>query len=186
MSTHRPFLAIAAAALLVLGAVGCSSSDDDTATTTTEAAGDSSTTAPSDDASSGTEDEESSAPAGQEDCEADRDAGIEQQTLSGVSSVLFAADVDSGVSEADITEATTLTLAEDGSSFSPATLNIGVGEVFGVASPQGAGLAGITVGCAGGQTLSGGMTVGFVITEAGTYEVADELNPDVVATVIAE
>ncbi len=185
MSIRRPLFILAAAAALLVGVAGCSSDDD---ATTTTAAADDATTAPADGSTDdGSTDDDSTDDGSSEaalDCDADRAAGSEASTLSGVTSVLFAADVDSGVSEADITPETTLTMGSDGQ-LSPSSLEIGVGEVFGVAAPADADISAIEVGCAGGQTLVGGTTIGFVIKEPGTYEIVEDLSSATIGTVTA-
>ena len=160
--TTTPRTRRAAAGLLVvgllLGAVGCSSDGDDADASTTTVISDD-TVAGGD--IGGTE---------STDCAADQTAGA--ANLSGSAAVLFAADDSSGVTEADITDATTLFVSADGTSMTPSTLTVSVGQVFGVEIAEGGATDGIVIGCAGGQTAPVGVPVGFVIHAAGTYPVS--------------
>lgn len=194
----RRLIAVAVVALLSLGAVGCGSDDDtsgsldETTTTVSNADGgtgsdDTSTDAgdldagsddPSTDDSEDGVDGDVGAPVWS--CEAD------SNNLSGSSTVLFSADVDTGQTEADITDETTAVISADGSGMEPASLTVSVDTVFGITIEEGGSLDGVIIGCAGGQTVGPGMTAGFLITEPGEYPVSLEISGTDVGTIVVE
>lgn len=176
--TSRAISACLLVALAFTGAACGSSGSDDAASTTTAAvdagASDTETTVaePSDD--EGTDGDDGST--GSEGaCVADSDQ------MSGSSTVVW----DDG----DVAPELTMTFGDDGM-LEPETLTVPVGERFAIASPAGADLRAVKVGCAGAQTMPGGITAGFVIDTAGTYTIIDEAADDYagaeVGTVVVE
>ncbi len=113
-------------------------------------------------------------------CEAD------SNNLSGSSTVLFAGDVDSGATEADITDETTAVISADGSGMEPSALTVEANTMFGIEMEDGGPIDGVIIGCAGGQTITSGMTIGFLITELGTYPVSLEIGGSDVGTIVVE
>ena len=103
--------------------------------------------------------------------------------LSGDSVVLFAADQDQAT-EADITDDAKATISADGSSMDPAELQVEAGTIFGFIGEDGLGIDGVIIGCAGGQTLPPATTIGFVITEPGTYPVSLDVAGTELGTVV--
>lgn len=165
---------------LVFGAAACGSDDegaeDDTSSTAaTDEAAEDTTEAPGDEEPAGGEPADEGAA-----CEADPD------NLSGSSTVLFTADTDGEANDADITAETTLTVAADGSSMDPASLTVGVNEVFGVLLEAGGSIDAAVIGCAGGQTLVPNVAVGFVITAAGTYPISLDIAGTELGTITVE
>ncbi len=165
---------------LPLAGVACSSDDDSSSTTTAAGAGADSSTTAADSDDPGTTEAASTEPEADAEgsCEADSD------NLSGSSTVLFSADVDTGQTEADITPDLTMTISDGAAE--PDTLTVPVNTMFGVALPADAGVTGIVVGCAGSQTAMPGGTIGFMITSPGTYAVSDELAGVEVGTIVVE
>ena len=177
MSRTRTGLLGAVLCLVVLLSGACSSSDGtpsaDVATTSTTAAASASTVGP--DADESEDDEDDTAAPADAPCTSDSDY------MSGSSTVVFTADGKSPVSTDAITPENTLSL--DQGTLTPDTLTVDVGEPFAVTSTEGTGITGIVVGCASGQTTVAGVPSGFVITEAGTYDIVDELADETIGTV---
>lgn len=181
--SHR--LAAAALALLLpLASVGCGSDDEPSAdsTTTEQAAGDSTDEATDETTDDTTDDttDEGGSEAGEATCETDSDK------LSGSSTVLFSGDVDTGQTEADITAETTAVVSADGSAMEPSTLTVGVDTMFGIKMDEGGSIDSIVIGCAGGQTIQAGVTIGFMITEPGSYPVSLDMSGTEVGTIVVE
>jgi len=176
--TRRLLAATAVGAFLLVGVAACGSSsgsDDSSGATPTTAADSGSDT--------GTDDTAAEEPADSGADEADCDATSSSDTLSRDSVVLFAAD-QSELTEADITDEATATISADGSSMDPGTIEIGAGEIFGFIGEDGLGIDGVIIGCAGGQTLPPATTIGFVITEPGTYPVSLDVAGTELGTVV--
>ncbi|MEO6628547.1 MAG: hypothetical protein ABIP03_08240 [Aquihabitans sp.] len=178
MIVHRRRQRVALLAVPLLFFVGaCSSSDDSSnqTTTSTSAAdgnGEASTTTA---ASDGPEAAEIS-------CDADKEKGADN--LSGSASVLFSADVDDGTTDEDIPKE--LTLSYDAKVLSPSELTVEVGQRFGVRQLPDTGIGSVKIGCAGGQTSVPNVTIGFVITEPGTYPIVDDMSGTVLGSVTVE
>ncbi|WP_421120931.1 hypothetical protein ACE2AJ_06480 [Aquihabitans daechungensis] len=177
--TRRLLAATSVGAFLLVGAVGCgssggsdSASDDPAETTVADSTSD-----------TGTDDTASEEPDDSGTEEADCDATADSDNLSGDAVVLFAAD-QSELTEADLTDETTATISADGSSMEPGTIEIGAGEMFGFVGEDGLGIDGVIVGCAGGQTLPPATSIGFVITEPGTYPVSLDVAGTDLGTVV--
>ena len=160
--TSRALSAVVVIALAFTGVACGSSGSDDAAPSTTAAAdtasGGSETTVaePSDDG--GTDGDDGST-GSEAECVADSDQ------MSGSSTVVW----DDG----DVAPELTMTFGDDGM-LEPATLTVPVGERFAIASPAGSDLRAVKVGCAGAQTMPGGITAGFVIDAPGSYTIIDE------------
>ena len=127
----------------------------------------------------------SEAPVAALDCDADQQAGIDAETMSRSVTVLFSADSKAGVSSADITAETTMTIQDDGT-LSPATLTLAVGQVFGIMPAAGASLDAVKIGCADAQTLLPGSPAGFVITAPGTYLISLDIAGTELGTVTVQ
>lgn len=183
----RPFRAtralIAASAFaLVLATAGCGSSTSDAASPDATAEADGSTASPAGDDTTTVADD-GSGDEGEAEAEGNDDAACvaDSNELSGSSTVVW----DDG----DVAPELTMTFGDDGT-LSPETLTVPVGERFAIASPAGSDLRAVKVGCAGAQTMPGGITAGFVIDAAGTYAIVDEAANDYagaeVGTVVVE
>lgn len=166
--TRRLLALTAVGAFLLVGTAACgssggsdSSSSDDSATTA----------APSDSGADDTTADTTADDGGSSDGEADCEATADSNNLSGDSNVLFAAD-QSELMESDLTDDAIATVAADGSSMDPSTIEIGAGEMFGVKAAEGGSIDAVIIGCAGGQTLVPNVAVGFVINEPGTYPIS--------------
>ena len=177
--SRTPIRLLAASLCIVaMAASACSSTDGDTA-----AGGDASTStsvtstsAPAgDEPEAGADDEGSGSSSSESPCTDDPDY------LSGTSTIVFTADAKSPAATTDVTAENTLSL--DQGVLTPATLEVDVDEPFAVTSTEGTGITGIVVGCASGQTTVSGVPSGFVITEAGTYDIVDELADETIGTV---
>jgi len=96
---------------------------------------------------------------------------IDTNAPSGSSTVVW----DDG----EIAAGLTTTFGNEGM-LEPATLTVPVGERFGIENPAGADLRVVKVGCASGQTMSAGVTGGFIIDAPGTYAIFDEAANDLV------
>ena len=92
--------------------------------------------------------------------------------------------IDVTQAEADITGDTTLVY--EGGVLSPGSLTVEVNQMFGIHLGADDSLTAVLIGCSGGQTLVPGTTVGYLITEPGTYELVDDLTSEVIGTVTAE
>jgi hypothetical protein len=66
----------------------------------------------------------------------------------------------------------------------PAELQVEAGTIFGFIGEDGLGIDGVIIGCAGGQTLPPATTIGFVITEPGTYPVSLDVAGTELGTVV--
>ena len=202
ITSRRRVLAPALALTLVFSLAACGSDDGDTAddaTTTAVADGTTAddttaddttadgttaddTTADDTTADDASTDDTSPEGGGAQDCSADEAAAGDN--LSGSATVLFSADVDFGPTEADITGDTTLVY--EGGVLSPGSLTVEVNQMFGIQLGADDSLTAVLIGCSGGQTLVPGTTVGYLITEPGTYELVDDLTSEVIGTVTAE
>ena len=175
---RRTFAAVMAVALL-FGAGACSSESSNSESGAADTNVGNSIDAPSSEAPAEPSSAEapvaeapsSDAPVAALDCDADQQAGIDAESMSRSVTVLFSADSKSGVSSADITPETTMSIQEDGTLL-PATLTVAVGQVFGVMPAAGASLDAVKIGCADAQTLLPGSPAGFVITAPGTYVIS--------------
>jgi hypothetical protein len=181
-TSRRRVLAPVLALTLVLSLAACGSDDGDTAddATTTAVADD--TSADGTTADETATDETSPEGGGAQDCSADEAAAGDN--LSGSAAVLFSADVDFGPTEADITGDTTLVY--EGGVLSPGSLTVEVDQMFGIQLGADDSITAVLIGCSGGQTLVPGTTVGYLVTEPGTYELVDDLTSEVIGTVTAE
>lgn len=181
MNRTRRLLALTAVgAFLLVGTAACgssggsdSSSDGSAQTTAADSGSDSGTDGTTADT------EESGGDGGEQDC----DATADSNNLSGDSVVLFSADQDE-LMESDLTDDAIATVAADGSSMDPETIEIGAGEMFGVKAAEGGSIDAVIIGCAGGQTLVPNVAVGFVITEPGTYPVSLDIAGTELGTVV--
>ena len=187
ITSRRRVLAPALALTLVFSLAACGSDDGDTAddaTTTAVADGTTAddTTADDTTADDASTDDTSPEGGGAQDCSADEAAAGDN--LSGSAAVLFSADVDFGPTEADITGDTTLVY--EGGVLSPGSLTVEVNQMFGIQLGADDSITAVLIGCSGGQTLVPGTTVGYLITEPGTYELVDDLTSEVIGTVTAE
>jgi len=181
--TRRALALAAVGAFLLVGTAACGSSgsdssSDDSATTAADSSSGSDTGTEATAADSGT-DEGDGGSADEADCDATKDS----DNLSGDSNVLFAADQDE-LMESDLTDDAIATVAADGSSMDPGTIEIGAGEMFGIEAEAGGSIDGVIIGCAGGQTLVPGVAVGFVITEPGTYPISLDVAGTELGTVV--
>ena len=182
MNRTRRMLAFAAlGALLFAGAAACGTSGSDDAadgTTTTAAPADTSdTTGASDSTTSSVADEGSSS--GEQDCAATADA----TTYSGDSVVLFATDQDEQ-KESEIAADDTVTISADGTSMDPDPMEVEAGKMFGVKVDGYDVIDAVKIGCAGSQTMVPGATIGFIITEPGTYPLSLEIAGTELGTVV--
>jgi len=105
--------------------------------------------------------------------------------MSGDATVLFTADSAAGVSTDEITADNILTFTDDGS-LDPAELTVDVGEPFGVQGAEGAEITSVLVGCASSQLVYAGEVSGFVITDAGSFPIVDELDGAELGLITAE
>lgn len=175
--TRRLFATAAVGAFLLVGIAACGSSGgseaatDDPAETTAADTGD-----------TATDDTTAEEPDDGATDEADCDATSDSNYLSGDSVVLFSAD-QSELSEADLTDEDIATLSVDGA-LDPSEIQIGAGEMFGIEAAADAGLDGVIIGCAGGQTLVPGTAIGFIITEPGTYPISLDIAGTEIGTVV--
>jgi hypothetical protein len=156
-------LAVSLLFALVVTGTACGGSGSDEAeppTTTAAVAAGSDATDPAEPVDDASGDASGS---GEGECVADSDQ------MSGSSTVVW----DDG----EVAPELTMTFGDDGV-LAPETLTVPVGERFAIASPAGSGLRAVKVGCAGAQTVPGGVTAGFVIDTAGTYVIIDEAADD--------
>ena len=174
--TRRLLATAAVGAFLLTGAAACGSSGG-----SDSSSGDTAETTAADSGTDGTTAEEPTDSGGTD--EADCEATADSNNLSGDSVVLFAADQDQAT-EADITDDAKATISADGSSMDPAELQVEAGTIFGFIGADGLGIDGVIIGCAGGQTLPPATTIGFVITEPGTYPVSLEVAGTELGTVV--
>lgn len=181
---------MALALLFAAGACSSESSGSDSGAASSDVGN--STAAPSSDAPaqpSSTEPSSTEAPVAEApvalDCDADQQAGIDAESMSRSVTVLFSADSKSGVSSADITAETTMTIQDDGTLL-PATLTVAVGQVFGIMPAAGASLDAVKIGCADAQTLLPGSPAGFVITAPGTYLISLDIAGTELGTVTVQ
>lgn len=183
MHRTRRFLALTVVgAFLVVGTAACGSSggsDSSSGDTATTTAADSGSDTGNGDTTANSTDSGDSGGDGEQDCAATADSG----NLSGDSVVLFSAD-QSELNESDLTDDVIATVAADGSSMDPSTIEIGAGEMFGIKAAEGGSIDAAIVGCAGGQTLVPGVAVGFVISEPGTYPVSLDVAGTDLGTVV--
>ena len=194
MASHYRRTSAAVMALAMLFAAGaCSSESSGSDSGAASSDVGNSTAAPSSDApaepssteASVAEAPSSEAPVAELDCDADQQAGIDAESMSRSVTVLFSADSKSGVSSADITAETTMTIQDDGT-LSPATLTVAVGQVFGIMPAAGASLDAVKIGCADAQTLLPGSPAGFVITAPGTYLISLDIAGTELGTVTVQ
>lgn len=195
MSLIHQRVGVAALALgLFVGTAACSSDDSSSGTDVAETSGAETTTGEQTEATTGEQTEATTAEQTETtsaeqiaplDCEADQQAGIDAGTMARSVTVLFSADSISGVDDADITAATTMTIQSDGT-LSPSTLTVAVDQVFGIVPAEGADLDAVKIGCADAQTLLPGSPAGFVITAPGTYPISLEIAGTELGTVTAE
>ncbi len=180
MIRTRRLLAIAAVgACLLAGATACGSSGG-----SDSSSGDTAKTTAADSTDSGTDGTAAEEPADTSGTdEADCEATADSNNLSGDSVVLFAADQDQ-LTEADIPDDAKATISADGTSMDPAELQVEAGSIFGFIGADGLGIDGVIIGCAGGQTLPPATTIGFVITEPGTYPVSLDVAGTELGTVV--
>ena len=173
--------AVALAIGLLIGTSACSSDDSSTNSDGTAAVADTGGAG----ATTGDATETSvSSQVDPVDCDADQQAGIDAGSMSRSVTVLFSTDSASGVSAADITPATTMTIQADGT-LSPSTLTVAVGQVFGIMPAEGADLDAVKIGCADAQTLLPGSAAGFVIKAPGTYTISLEIAGTELGTITA-
>ncbi len=153
--------AVALACTLSLSLAACGGSDDqaddDTTTTVADGGTDSGDTGSGDTGTDATEPADDGGDEGS--CVAD------SNELSGSSTVVW--------QDGDPVAENTMTFQADGS-LDPADLSVDVDEQFFVDHGEGTDLRVVKIGCAGGQTLPGGVTAGFVINAPGTYTIIDE------------
>jgi plastocyanin len=176
--TRRLLATATIGAFLLTGAAACGSSGG------SDSSGDTAKTTVADSTDSGTDDTTADEPTDTSGTdEADCEATADSNNLSGDSVVLFAADQDQAT-EADITDDAKATISADGSSMDPAELQVEAGTIFGFIGEDGLGIDGVIIGCAGGQTLPPATTIGFVITEPGTYPVSLDVAGTELGTVV--
>jgi len=173
-STPIRFLA-ASLCLMALGASACSSSDDKSASGVSSTSTTATTSKPAGDQPDGDSDDNDSGSPSESPCTKD------SNYLSGTSTIVFTSDSKSPAKTADVTAENTLSLDEG--ALTPGKLEVDVNEPFAVTSTAGTDITGIIVGCATGQTTIASVPSGFVITEAGTYDIVDELADKTIGTV---
>ncbi len=176
---HRPAgtaIAIVVALTALAGVAGCSSTPDAAAPATTQAAPPTTQVAGGSGGDGGSGESKDEAT----DCEADQQAGSDQELLSRSVRVMWTVDSKSTEATADATANTTLTFQSDGT-LDRSELTVGVNEVFAVIGDD--QVRAVVVGCADGQTVFGPAPVGFYITQTGTYDVLEEISDAKLATI---
>lgn len=187
---HRRRISVAlVAVVLPFTTIACGSDGEDSASTTTEASAQ--TSADDTEAVDSGGSDPSDTPEEEEGVDGDVGAPVwtceeDSNMLSGSSTVLFSADVTSGATEADITDETTAVVSADGSGLEPSALRVEANTMFGIKMAEDGSLDGVIIGCASGQTVPPGVTVGFLITEPGTYPVSLDIAGHDIGTIVVE